>query len=87
MDALLTALARLVGGQFHVFQPMARRYHFKKIVKCPETDEAAEILLKAYPSTTAKVGKKPSIRNCSLWPSRRGCMQSCVDRLTAPPGR
>lgn len=78
MDALLTALARLALGRFYVFQPMAKRYRLKKVVRCPETDQAAEILLNAYPSTTSKGGKKPSIRNCSLWPSRRGCTQSCL---------
>ncbi len=78
MDALLTALARLARGQFHVFQPMARRYRLNKIVRCPETDQAAEVLLNTYPSATSKAKRKLSIRNCSLWPNRRGCTQSCL---------
>jgi hypothetical protein len=86
MDALLTALARLARGQY-VFQPMARRYRSKKIVRCPETDQAAEILLNAYPSIMSKARNKPSIRNCSLWPSRRGCTQSCLRYAADRPGR
>jgi len=72
MNALLTLLARLARGEFYVFQPMASRYRLKKIVKCPETDQAAEILLNAYPGT------KSSIRNCSLWPGRKGCTRTCL---------
>jgi len=80
MDALLTALARLAPGQFYVFQPMARRYRSKKLVNCPETDQPAEILFIAYPGT------KSSIRNCSLWPSRRGCARTCLSQAAAPQG-
>lgn len=82
MDTLLRALARLVAGRSYVFQPMARRYRFNKIVKCPETDQAAEVLVNAYPGTVSTVKKKPSsIRNCSLWPSRRGCTRSCLEQV------
>jgi hypothetical protein len=79
MNALLTALARVARGQFYVFEPMAKRYHLRKIVNCPETDQAAEILLNAYPS---RAKRKPSIRNCSLWPNRKGCTQSCLGQAT-----
>jgi hypothetical protein len=78
MNAWLTVLARLARGQFYVFEPMAKRYRSIKIVKCPETEQAAEILLNEYPSAMAKTKRQPSIRNCSLWPRRRGCTQSCL---------
>ncbi len=77
MDALLTAFARLARGQFYVFQPMARQHHSRKIVKCPETDQPAKILLNAYPGT------KSSIRNCSLRPGRRGCTRTCFTQAAA----
>ncbi len=72
MNALLTALAMLARGRFYVFQPMAGRYRLKKVVKCPETDQPAEVLLNAYPGT------KSSIRGCSLWPGRRSCTRTCI---------
>jgi hypothetical protein len=81
MNAFLMAVARLARGQFYVFQPMAKRYRSIKIVKCPETEEAAEILLDEYPSAIAKAKGQPSIRNCSLWPRRRGCTQSCLGEV------
>ena len=88
MNTLLTALARLARGQFYVFQPMASRYRLKKIVKCPETDQPAEILVDAAPSSAPKARRKPwSIRNCTLWPSRRGCTQSCLSEAAGRPGR
>jgi len=82
MNAFIKALTRAALGRVYVFQPMAKRYRLKKIVNCPETDQAAEILFDAYPS------KQPSsIRNCSLWPSRRGCMQSCLTQAAVRSGR
>ena len=88
MNAFIKALTAVAGGRFWVFQPMAGRYRLKKIVKCPETEQAAEILLNTYPSTLPKAGQKPSsIRNCSLWPSRRGCTQSCLTQAVIRSGR
>lgn len=80
MNAFIKALTRAIG-RVYVFQPMATRYRLKKIVNCPETDQAAEILFDAYPS------KQPSsIRNCSLWPNRRGCTQICLKRAAGRSG-
>jgi hypothetical protein len=82
MNAFIKALAAAASGRVYVFQPMAKRYRLKKIVNCPETDQAAEILFDAYP------GKQlSSIRNCSLWPSRRGCTQRCLTQAAVRPGR
>ena len=88
MNALLTMFARLALGRLYVFQPMASLYRSKKIVKCPETDQPAEILVDASPSTAPRAGRKPwSIRNCSLWPSRKGCTESCLRQPAGRSGR
>ena len=86
MNAFLTALVGLGFQRFYVFQPMAGHYRLKKVVKCPETDQAAEILLNTYPSAMSGTKKKPSIRNCSLWPSRRGCTQICLTQVSDRSG-
>jgi hypothetical protein len=79
MNNFLRTIARVALGQSYVFQPMASRYRSKKIVKCPETDEPAEILVDASPATTLRAKRKLlSIRNCSLWPTRKGCTQGCL---------
>ena len=78
MNALFSMLARLATGRRYVFMPMAGRFHIKKVVKCPESDQPAEILVDRAPGSTSKPKKKLfSIRNCSLWPKRKGCTQTC----------
>jgi hypothetical protein len=81
MNNLLRIIAGLAAGRFYVFRPMAtRRYRYKRIVKCPESGQPAEILVDASPGTTRKPKKKAlSIRNCSLWPSKKGCTEGCVE--------
>jgi hypothetical protein len=62
-----------------VFRPMASRYRYRKIVKCPETAGTAEIFINAFPTSSPEFQKKRLIiRNCSLWPKRKGCTRSCL---------
>ena len=79
MDAVLMIVAMLAVGGLFVFFPMASRYLYKRVVKCPETDEPAEILVDASPRFSSRSKKRPlAIRNCSLWPKRKGCTQNCL---------
>jgi hypothetical protein len=79
VNTLWSMMLRLAPGRLYVFRPMASRYRYKKIVKCPEADQPAEILVDASPSSSSKPKKKSfSIRNCSLWPKRKGCTESCL---------
>lgn len=79
MDAISMIVAMLAIGGLLVFFPMASRYRYKKVVKCPETDQPAEILVDASPSSSSRSGKKLlTIRACSLWPKRKGCTQNCI---------
>jgi hypothetical protein len=65
-----------------VFLPMSKRYRNKKVVHCPETDQPAEILVDNFPwYRFKKVGV--TIRNCSLWPKRKGCTQTCLSQAVA----
>ena len=78
VNTFLWTLARLAVAKRYVFMPMGKLFYIKKIVKCPESDEPAEILVDTTPSTSAKPKKKLfSIRHCSLWPKRKNCTQSC----------
>jgi hypothetical protein len=62
-----------------VFLPMAKRHRDTKVVHCPETDQPAEILVDNFPwYRFRKMGVR--IRNCSLWPKRKGCTQSCLSQ-------
>jgi len=78
MNPLFSTIARLASGRHYVFMPMGKLFRSKKVVKCPESDQLAEILVETTRSPSAKPKKKLfSIRNCSLWPKRKGCTQSC----------
>ena len=62
-----------------VFLPMASRYRYRKIVKCPDSAEPAEILIDAFPTSSPPVRKKRvAIRSCGLWPQKKACTQSCL---------
>ena len=79
MNTLWSMIEKLAPGRLYVFRPMASRYRYKKIVKCPESDQPAEILVDASPGSPSKPKKKLfSIRNCSLWPKKKGCTEGCV---------
>jgi hypothetical protein len=78
MSSLLSMLARFALGRSYVFMPMGKLFRSKKVVRCPEFDQPAEILVDTTPSRSSKPRKKLfSIRNCSLWPKRKGCTESC----------
>jgi hypothetical protein len=78
MNGLFSTIARLAIGRHYVFMPTGKLFRSKKVVKCPEIDQPAEILVDTTPGPSSKPKKKPfSIRNCSLWPKRKGCTQSC----------
>lgn len=78
MNALFSMLARTAIGRQYVFMPMGKLFRSKKIVKCPESGQPAEILVDTNPSPSSQPRKKLfSIRNCSLWPKRKGCTESC----------
>ncbi len=67
-----------IGGLF-VFLPMAKRNRYKRVVNCPEVDKPAEILVDTSHASSPRPRKKPwTIRNCSLWPKKKGCTQSCI---------
>jgi hypothetical protein len=78
MRSLFSTLARTMLGRRYVFMPMGKLFRSKKVVTCPESDQPAEIIVDATPAPSNKPKKKLfSIRNCSLWPKKKGCTQSC----------
>jgi hypothetical protein len=78
VNALIINLGRLAIRYSHVFQPMSARYRSRKVVRCPEFDEPAEILVDRSRRAALDPKKRTfSIRDCSLWPKGKGCTQSC----------
>jgi hypothetical protein len=72
MNDLAKTLARLAST-------IASAYRYTKVIRCPVFGQVAEILVNTTPGSRLKSKRKASsIRNCSLWPRRKGCGQSCV---------
>ena len=64
MNALFSALARRTIGRCYVFMPMGKIFRSKKVVKCPESDQPAEVLVDASPDSPSKPKKRFfSLRN------------------------
>lgn len=79
MTAELVITVTLAIAGLFVFLPMAKRYRSRKIVTCPETGQPAEILIDAAHAPALRRKKRSlTIRNCSLWPKRKGCTRNCL---------
>lgn len=83
-NPLITVGGVLGIGAVFVLLPVAvhtwQRYRYRKVVTCPETHQPAEIAIDTPRAALSSVfGRaKVRIRECSLWPKRKGCAQKCV---------
>ena len=57
-----------------------RRYRGRRTIICPETDQIAEMEIKAgQASVMVALGKHDlRVKWCSLWPRRKGCAEECL---------
>ena len=57
-----------------------RRYRGRRTIICPETDQIAEMEIKAgRAGIMAAFGKHDlRVKWCSLWPRRKGCAEECI---------
>jgi hypothetical protein len=72
----LAVLFVLLPVVVHAFQ----RYRKKRVLRCPETGGLAEVDIDAPRAAFSSAFGKPLLRvkNCSLWPKRKGCGEDCV---------
>ena len=83
-NPLLLITAILAFGFAAVLLPVAldayRRYRYRKVISCPETHGFAEVKLNAGRAAIGAAWGQPTVRvrECSLWPKRRGCDEKCV---------
>ena len=85
MNRLFLLIAGVVAvGLYFVVRPAVlttyRRYRGRRTIICPETDQIAEIEIKAARAGIMAALGKPSLRVkwCSLWPRRKGCAEECL---------
>jgi len=57
-----------------------QRYRGRRTIICPETDQIAEMEIKAgQAGVMAAFGKRNlRVKWCSLWPRRKGCAEECL---------
>jgi hypothetical protein len=75
-----------IGGiaVLYVLMPMVAQVfaHYRKprVVRCPETGAAAQVQVDAWRAAKTSVPGPPELRvmNCSRWPERMGCDETCV---------
>lgn len=74
--ALLFVLVPVVTDAF-------RRFRTRKILRCPETGRDAEVGIDASKAALTSAFGPPVLRvkDCSLWPERKGCEQDCLPPL------
>jgi hypothetical protein len=72
----LGVLYVLLPQVLHTFQ----RYRNRKALTCPEAGGPAEIDVDASRAAFSSAFGKPLLRikNCTLWPRRKGCAEDCL---------
>lgn len=65
---------------FPVVLDAFHRYRKRRVITCPETHGPAEVQLDAGRAAFAAAIGKPllAVKNCSLWPQKKGCDEACV---------
>jgi hypothetical protein len=80
----LTLLAIAGVAILYVLVPIAAdtfaRYRKRRAVRCPETGLVADVQIDARHAARTAVSGSPELRveDCSLWPGRKGCAETCV---------
>lgn len=88
----LMLIAGIVAfGLVTVVAPIAidvfRRYRYRKVITCPEAHSLAEVNIDAGKAALGAAVGRPvlRVRNCSLWPKRKGCDENCVGENWSAP--
>ena len=85
MKSPLTLIALIIGaGLVYNIIPFTRdaykRFRYRKVLTCPETEGLADVQLRAGWAAVTAVFGKPALRvkDCSMWPGKKRCAQECV---------
>lgn len=85
MNGPLIAVGAVMAlGLMYVLVPLAahtfQRYRNRKVLHCPQTQGLAEVDIDAPRAALSSLFRRPILRikDCSLWPGRKGCDQDCT---------
>ncbi len=82
--ALITIAMVVALGGLYVLLPLVihtfQRYRNKKVMTCPETEGLAEVDIDSRRAALTSAIGRPLLRikNCTLWPKRKGCDEECI---------
>jgi len=82
--AWITIAAITVLGMVYVTLPIFidyfRRYHRKRVLRCPETGMLVEVDINAGRAAFSSLFGKPvlKVKDCTLWLWRGDCDESCL---------
>jgi hypothetical protein len=82
--ALITIAAVVALGALYVLLPLVintfQRYRNKRVMTCPETGGLAEVDINSRRAALTSAIGRPLLRikNCTLWPKKKGCDEECI---------
>ncbi len=82
--ALITIAMVVALGGLYVLLPLVihtfQRYRNKRVMTCPETEGLAEVDIDSRRAALTSAIGRPLLRikNCTLWPKRKGCDEECI---------
>ena len=76
---LFAAIGALAGVVLPLLFGTGKKYHYWKIVRCPEAKKSAEVCIVASRDLLSSL-KRVKAKACSLWPQHKGCAQKCLER-------
>jgi hypothetical protein len=82
--ALITIAAVVALGALYVLLPLVlntfQRYRNKRVMACPETGGLAEVDIDSRRAALTSAIGRPLLRikNCTLWPKKKGCDEECI---------
>ena len=81
--AALIFAAVIAARQLHVWW----KYRGQRVVTCPETRNAAGVVVDARHAAATGLFDAPELRlsSCSRWPERKDCGQLCLSQVAAAP--
>ena len=90
MDTFVTVALLLTAGVFLVLPLLGFTYvsvRGRRVVRCPSAGGIAVLRLDAAHASISNLVAVPELRvkECSLWPKRKGCGQGCLRQVELAP--
>jgi hypothetical protein len=81
---VLVALVLVAAGFLAV---RYARFRAQRVVTCPDSQKPEVVRLDGWLATLTSLGRKPRLHltECSHWPEKEGCAQTCLSQVEPAP--